>query len=132
MGIFGKWLTKRNDAKILERILEKMSMPPDEIAAFKARVGHEDYDMLAKVADELVSQEKKKVTSSNKVNLSPWGIEQISKIVNKLVSLMRIVGPKLPVTSSIWLPIIMKEEGPALFLHFTREAVEDVITEEAS
>lgn len=107
-------------------------MPTSEIAEFKARVGHEDYDTLAKVADELVSREKGRTTSSNKVNLSPWEIEQISKIVNKLISLMRIVGPKLPVTSSIWLPIILKEGGPTLFLLFTREAVEDVIKEEVS
>jgi hypothetical protein len=121
---------ERKEGKALEKILEKMRIPKNEIAEFKTRVGSENFTRLAELADELVSRERSRAAGAKKVEISPWGTEQISKIIDMLMSMLRIVGPALPVTSKILLPLILGEKGPTLFFVYIEKAVEDVIKED--
>ena len=127
MGFFNFF--KRDKEENLKAILLKMGMPSNEFEEFKRRTGGSKYVKLAKIADELIIRESKRI-GRGKVEVSLWGIEQINEMVITLWDLMRIVGPKLYATSNVWLPIVTKEGGGSIFRHMAREAVEDVIREQ--
>ncbi len=123
---------ERKEGKALEKILEKMRIPKNEIAEFKTRVGSENFTRLAEFADELVSRERSRAAGAKKVEISPWGTEQISKIIDMLMPMLRIVGPVLPVTTKLMEKILISggENARTLFHIYIEKAVEDVIKED--
>ena len=151
MGIFDKLFGSRKEGKELggkreavkgqdggelERILEKMRIPKNEVAEFKKRVESKDWPGLAELADELVARERSRAACLDKKvlkagDISPWGTEQISKMIDMLMPMLRRVGPTLPVTTKLMERIIAGGAmARTLFLTYIEKAVGDVINED--
>jgi len=134
MGIFDRLFDKKKamrekEGDALEKIFEKMGIPKNETAEFKARV---DIAGLAELAGELVSRERSRAAGAKKVNISPWGMEQISEMIRVLMPKLRIAGPVLPVTTKLMERILVSGGGNAgyVFHVYIERAVEDLIKED--